>query len=59
VILGGLVVLACEGNYTRRIRRRDWKRVLGADGAADEPLATRADKARTKLEHHDLLHGRS
>jgi len=59
VILGGLVVLACEGNYTRRIRRREWKRVLGGDGAAEELLATRADKARTKLEQHDLLHGPS
>jgi hypothetical protein len=59
VILGGLVVLACEGNYTRRIRRRDWKRALGGDGAADDLLATRADKARTKLEQHDLLHDRS
>jgi hypothetical protein len=59
VILGGLVVLACEGNYTRRIRRRDWKRALGGDGAADELLATRADKARTKLEQHDLLNDRS
>jgi hypothetical protein len=43
---------------TRRIRRRDWKRALAGDGA-DELLATRADKARTKLEQHDLLHDRS
>ena len=59
VILGGLVILAGEGNYPRRIRRRDWKRALAGDVAADELLATRADKARTKLEQHDLLHDRT
>jgi hypothetical protein len=57
-LIGGLFVLAFEGNYTRRVRRRDWKRVLSRERSADELLTARADKARAKLAHDDLLTSR-
>ena len=58
VLIGGLVLLAFEGNYTRRVRRRDWKRVLSDEQAAEALLNARAEKARAKLESDDLLASR-
>jgi len=57
LFIGGLVVLAGEGHYRRRLRRRDWKRVLTAEGSADALLRARAEKAHTDLDQADLLYG--
>ena len=55
MLIGMFFVLAFEGNYWRRIRRRDWKRVLDGEGSADELLTARAKKSRARLEEHDRL----
>jgi hypothetical protein len=57
-MIGVLAVLAFEGHYTRRVRRRDWKRVLRNELSPRELLNSRAEEASAALAADDLLQSR-